>query len=128
MDAIIVHIDNISQLVTEINHASREQSAGIGQVNLAMTHIGEASHINADRISRSEQTAQTLREKGSHLTRLVSLFQLKSLTDPARGAQQQVVLHLFAHQRAAPGIQHHAAPRLRHGRRCVPQHLASGPE
>lgn len=78
MDAIIVHIDNISQLVTEINHASREQSAGIGQVNLAMTHIGEASHINADRISRSEQTAQTLREKGSHLTELVSLFQLKN--------------------------------------------------
>jgi len=77
MDAIIVHIDNISQLVTEINHASREQSAGIGQVNLAMTHIGEASHINADRVSRSEQTAHTLREKGSHLTQLVSLFQLK---------------------------------------------------
>lgn len=47
-------------------------------MNLAMTHIGEASHINADRISRSEQTAQTLREKGSHLTRLVSLFQLKA--------------------------------------------------
>ncbi len=78
MDDIIVHIDNISQLVTEINHASREQSAGIGQVNLAMAHIGEASHINADRVSRSEQTAQTLREKGSHLTQLVSLFQLKS--------------------------------------------------
>jgi methyl-accepting chemotaxis protein len=78
MDDIIIHIDNISQLVTEINHASREQSAGIGQVNLAMTHIGEASHINADRVSRSEQTAQTLREKGSHLTQLVSLFQLKA--------------------------------------------------
>lgn len=77
MDSIIVHIDNISQLVTEINHASREQSAGIGQVNLAMTHIGEASHINADRVSRSEQTAHTLREKGLHLTQLVSLFQLK---------------------------------------------------
>ncbi len=78
MDAIIAHIDNINQLVTEINHASREQSAGIRQVNLAMTHIGEASHINADRVSRSEQTAQSLREKGSHLTQLVSLFQLKN--------------------------------------------------
>ena len=78
MDSIIVHIDNINKLVTEINHASREQSAGIGQVNLAMTHIGEASHINADHVLRSEQTAHTLREKGSHLTQLVSLFQLKS--------------------------------------------------
>jgi len=76
MDSIIEHIDNINQLVTEINHASREQSAGIGQVNLAMTHIGEASHINADRVSRSEQTAQVLRGKGSHLTDLVSLFRL----------------------------------------------------
>lgn len=27
MDSIIVHIDNINKLVTEINHASREQSA-----------------------------------------------------------------------------------------------------
>ena len=77
MDSIIVHIDNINQLVTEINHASHEQSAGIRQVNLAMTHIGEATHINADRVSRSEQTAHTLREKGSHLTDLVSLFRLK---------------------------------------------------
>ncbi|MFW0977025.1 methyl-accepting chemotaxis protein [Leclercia pneumoniae] len=76
MESIITHIDNINQLVTEINHASHEQSAGIGQVNLAMTHIGEASHINADRVSRSEQTAQTLREKGSHLSELVSLFRL----------------------------------------------------
>ncbi|WP_337018327.1 methyl-accepting chemotaxis protein [Leclercia sp. AS011] len=76
MESIIAHIDNINQLVTEINHASREQSAGIGQVNLAMTHIGEASHINADRVSRSEQTALVLREKGSHLTELVSLFRL----------------------------------------------------
>jgi len=76
MESIIEHIDNINQLVTEINHASREQSAGIGQVNLAMTHIGEASHINADRVSRSEQTAQVLRGKGSHLTDLVSLFRL----------------------------------------------------
>lgn len=78
MDDIIVHIDNINQLVTEINHASHEQSAGIRQVNQAMTHIGEASHINADRVSRSEQTAQALREKGQHLTGLVSLFRLKT--------------------------------------------------
>jgi methyl-accepting chemotaxis protein len=76
MSAIIDHMGNINQLVTEINHASREQSAGIGQVNLAMTHIGEATHITADRASRSEDIARTLREKGSHLSQLVSLFRL----------------------------------------------------
>lgn len=77
MEVIIGRIDRINQLVTEISHASHEQSAGIGQVNIAMAQIGEATHINAGRVSRSEQTAQSLREKGHHLNELVSLFHLK---------------------------------------------------
>ncbi|MCL7708694.1 methyl-accepting chemotaxis protein, partial [Enterobacter kobei] len=56
MEAIISRIGQINQLVTEINHASHEQSAGIGQVNIAMHQIGEATHINAERVTRSEQT------------------------------------------------------------------------
>jgi len=76
MGSIIDHMRDINQLVTEINHASHEQSAGIGQVNIAMTHIGEATHVNAGRVSRSEATARTLREKGNHLNELVSLFRL----------------------------------------------------
>ncbi|TDT52508.1 methyl-accepting chemotaxis protein [Enterobacter sp. AG5470] len=77
MQSIISHMGNINQLVHEINQASHEQSAGINQVNLAMTHIGDATHINAGRVSQSEETARTLREKGAHLTELVSLFRLK---------------------------------------------------
>jgi len=77
MQSIIRHMSEINNLVHEINHASREQSAGINQVNLAMTHIGDATHINAGRVSQSEETARTLREKGAHLTELVSLFRLK---------------------------------------------------
>jgi len=77
MQSIIHHMNHINQLVGEINHASREQSAGINQVNLAMTHIGDATHINAGRVSHSEETAQALREKGANLTRLVSQFRLK---------------------------------------------------
>lgn len=78
MESITTHIDQINLLVTEINSASHEQSAGIGQVNIAMVQIGEATHINADRVSRSEQTAQDLRNKGHHLNELVSIFRLNS--------------------------------------------------
>ncbi|WP_039055519.1 methyl-accepting chemotaxis protein [Enterobacter sp. Bisph1] len=77
MQSIISHMGEINQLVHEINHASHEQSAGINQVNLAMTHIGDATHVNAGRVSQSEETARTLREKGAHLSELVSLFRLK---------------------------------------------------
>ncbi|SLK11088.1 Methyl-accepting chemotaxis protein [Enterobacter sp. NFR05] len=78
MGSITAHMNHINQLVNEINNASHEQSAGINQVNIAMTHIGEATHINAGRVSRSEQTAGTLREKGAHLTEVVRLFSLKT--------------------------------------------------
>ena len=78
MESITAHMNHINQLVNEINNASHEQWAGINQVNIAMTHIGEATHINAGRVSRSEQTAGTLREKGAHLTEVVRLFSLKT--------------------------------------------------
>lgn len=75
MELITSHIDNINALVSEINGASHEQSAGIGQVNIAMVQISEATAINANRVSRSEQTSQDLRNKGHHLNELVKLFQ-----------------------------------------------------
>ncbi|GJL36864.1 Methyl-accepting chemotaxis protein III [Phytobacter ursingii] len=78
MESITAHMNHINQLVNEINNASHEQSAGINQVNIAMAHIGEATHINAERVTRSEQTAETLREKGAHLTEVVRLFSLKT--------------------------------------------------
>ncbi len=78
MEQIIEHIDQVTSLVTHSSQASHEQSAGIQQVNLAMNHIGEATNSNAERVSRSEQTAQTLREKGHHLNALVSVFRLRS--------------------------------------------------
>lgn len=78
MGSITAHMNHINQLVNEINNASHEQSAGINQVNIAMAHIGEATHINAERVTRSEQTAGTLREKGAHLTEVVRLFSLKT--------------------------------------------------
>lgn len=78
MESITAHMGHINHLVKEINNASREQSAGINQVNIAMTLIGEATHINAGRVSRSVQTAGTLREKGAHLTEVVRLFSLKT--------------------------------------------------
>lgn len=78
MESIITHIDQINLLVTDINSASHEQSAGIGQVNIAMVQIGEATHINAERVSRTGQTAHDLRSKGHHLNELVSIFRLNT--------------------------------------------------
>jgi methyl-accepting chemotaxis protein len=112
MESITAHMNHINQLVNEINNASHEQSAGINQVNIAMTHIGEATHINAGRVSRSEQTAGTLREKGASDGGGPPVQPENGLTDTARGTQQQVTLYLLSHNRRAAYIQHHPAPGL----------------
>ncbi|MGP6489105.1 methyl-accepting chemotaxis protein [Duffyella gerundensis] len=77
MENIVVRVEQIKALMGEINVASQEQAAGIGQVNLAMSHIGQATHHNSELVTRSEETAQALSQKGHHLTQLVSIFSLK---------------------------------------------------
>ncbi|KJV48364.1 chemotaxis protein [Pantoea sp. BL1] len=77
MQHIVSHIDQVKTLMGEINIAAQEQAAGIGQVNLAMNHIGQATHQSSDMVTQSETTAQTLSQQGHHLTQLVSVFHLK---------------------------------------------------
>jgi methyl-accepting chemotaxis protein len=77
MQHIVSHIEQVKTLMGEINIAAQEQAAGIGQVNLAMNHIGQATHQSSDMITQSETTAQTLSQQGHHLTQLVSVFHLK---------------------------------------------------
>ncbi|WP_110028085.1 methyl-accepting chemotaxis protein [Mangrovibacter plantisponsor] len=83
MEDITGHIEHINQLIATISSASQEQSAGIGQVNIAMTQIGESTHINARRIARTEEVAHSLRSQGHHLTELVKLFHIKDSHHPA---------------------------------------------
>jgi len=77
MEDIVGRIGQVKVLMSEINVASKEQSAGIGQVNIAMNQIGQATHQNTELVSTSEATAQELSRKGHHLTDLVSVFTLK---------------------------------------------------
>ncbi len=78
MSHIVTHFEQVKTLMNEINIAAQEQAAGIGQVNLAMNHIGQATHQSSDMVMQSESTARHLSEKGHHLTALVSLFRLNN--------------------------------------------------
>nr|MBA2816470.1 Biofilm stress and motility protein [Candidatus Pantoea persica] len=62
----------------EINVAAQQQAAGIGQVNLAMNQISQATHENSELMEQADASAQNLSHKGHHLTQLVSVFHLKS--------------------------------------------------
>ncbi|CAD9219701.1 Methyl-accepting chemotaxis protein [Burkholderia cenocepacia] len=76
MHDIVARVDQVRTLIGEISAASREQSTGIEQVNLAVTQIGEATQQNAMLISDAERAAVALREQAAQLSDAVSVFRL----------------------------------------------------
>ncbi len=63
-------------IIAEISAASREQSSGIEQVNLAVTQIGAATQQNATLIADAERAAAALRDEAAQLAHAVSVFRL----------------------------------------------------
>ncbi|QCR37769.1 methyl-accepting chemotaxis protein [Nissabacter sp. SGAir0207] len=76
MNDILSRIQQVRTIVSDIDIASHEQSAGIGQVNIAIVQIGQATQENAALVGNSEETASALNQKGQHLKKLVSMFRL----------------------------------------------------
>ncbi|HDR9502450.1 TPA: Cache 3/Cache 2 fusion domain-containing protein [Burkholderia cepacia] len=77
MRDIVARVDQVSTLIGEISAASREQSTGIEQVNLAVTQIGDATQRNASLISDAERAAVALRDQAAQLADVVSVFRLE---------------------------------------------------
>jgi methyl-accepting chemotaxis protein-2 (aspartate sensor receptor) len=74
---IVARVDQVRTIIAEISAASREQSTGIEQVNLAVTQIGEATQQNAELIAGAERAASTLRDQAAELAEAVSVFKLE---------------------------------------------------
>ncbi|MCA8423477.1 MULTISPECIES: methyl-accepting chemotaxis protein [Burkholderia] len=77
MREIVARVDQVRTLIGEISAASREQSTGIEQVNLAVTQIGDATQQNAMLISDAERAAVALRDQAAQLSDAVSVFRLE---------------------------------------------------
>jgi methyl-accepting chemotaxis protein len=77
MQGIVTQVGQVRAIMSEINVASREQSGGIEQVNLAVTQIGEATQQNATIVVDAEAAAAELREQAARLAQLVSVFKLE---------------------------------------------------
>ena len=78
MQGIVTQVGQVRAIMSEINVASREQSGGIEQVNLAVTQIGEATQQNATIVGDAELAAAELREQAARLAQVVSVFKLHS--------------------------------------------------
>jgi methyl-accepting chemotaxis protein len=76
MNGILERVARVNAIIGEISAASREQSSGIEQVNLAVARIGEATQQNAELVGEAERSSADLYEQAENLSRAVSVFRL----------------------------------------------------
>ncbi|TXH91032.1 MAG: methyl-accepting chemotaxis protein [Rhodoferax sp.] len=74
MDEIVVHVRRVADLMGEITTASRDQSAGIDQVNQAIGQMDSVTQQNAALVEEAAAAAQSLEHQASTLVQAVHVF------------------------------------------------------
>ncbi|CAM2141231.1 methyl-accepting chemotaxis protein [Pararobbsia alpina] len=85
MESVVQAVRRVTDIMGEISAASEEQSTGIGQVNLAITHMDEAVQQNAAMVEQAAAAAKSLEEQANELRDAVNTFRV---SNPGSGAAQ----------------------------------------
>jgi len=104
LDEMVPSINKTSDLVQEITAASEEQSAGVGQINTAMSQLNQITQQNASSSEELAATAEEMSSQAEQLQQAMSFFQLeggaaKAIATVRKSAAQKSVQ--VAHARGA---------------------------
>ena len=78
MEDVVASIRQVARIMGDIASASREQSAGIEQVSLAVSQMDEVTQQNAALVEQAAAAAESLEEQAHNLARTVAVFRLGS--------------------------------------------------
>ncbi|KWR90419.1 methyl-accepting chemotaxis protein [Cupriavidus sp. IDO] len=74
MERTVSAIRQVTAMMDEISHASREQSTGIAQVNQAIAQMDQVTQQNAALVEQSAAAAQSLQEQALHMQQAMAVF------------------------------------------------------
>ena len=78
MQEVVKAIEQVTQIVAEISHASGEQSIGFAQVGEAVNQMDKTTQQNAALVEESAAAAESLRRQAQSLLEMVEIFKLSS--------------------------------------------------
>jgi hypothetical protein len=76
MTELVASVNQVSRIIGEIAAATKEQSAGIAQVNVAVADLDKATQQNASLVEESTAASESLKELAREMVDAVSVFQL----------------------------------------------------
>ncbi|HRY15817.1 MAG TPA: methyl-accepting chemotaxis protein [Candidatus Competibacteraceae bacterium] len=83
MEEVVVAVKRVSAIMSEINQATREQAAGIGQINEAAMQIDRTTQENAAFAERITAAARQLTLQANALAGAVNVFRIDAKQDKA---------------------------------------------
>ena len=78
MQEIVDSVTRATSIMGEISTSSREQSAGIEQVNQAIMQMDDITQQNAALVEQAASAAEAMKDQANHLFELVGAFKLMS--------------------------------------------------
>jgi len=84
LEQIVASVKKVSDIVAEIAAASREQSAGIGQVNSAVLQMDELTQQNAALVEQATSASQAMAHEAHALHEMMGGYRLGDLVTPAQ--------------------------------------------
>jgi methyl-accepting chemotaxis protein len=84
MVEVVTSVEKVSALIAEIAQASQEQSAGIGQVNTAVTQMQRVVERNAAMVERASHATEGMNAQAAQLLKMASRFRLPGAAAEAR--------------------------------------------
>ncbi|HET9285258.1 MAG TPA: methyl-accepting chemotaxis protein [Candidatus Angelobacter sp.] len=89
LDELVPSIKRTAELVQEVAAASREQSAGVGQINKAMAQVDRVTQRNASAAEELSSTAEELAAQSQALLEIMNYFKVSDGDSVAPFAAQR---------------------------------------
>ena len=83
MNEVVDSVRRVTAIMSEITVASREQSAGIEQVNHAIIEMDDATQQNAALVEQAAAAAQSMQDQAATLAKMVDTFKVDGAGMPA---------------------------------------------
>ncbi|TDY35384.1 methyl-accepting chemotaxis protein [Janthinobacterium sp. 75] len=79
MHEVVASVRRVTGIMSEMMSASQEQSAGIEQINMAVTQMDNVTQQNAALVEEAAAAAQAMQEQVNSLNEVVSVFRLGNI-------------------------------------------------
>jgi methyl-accepting chemotaxis protein len=78
MGEIVAQVKTVSELISQISHATTEQTAGLGHVSQAVAQLDQVTQNNSSLVEQSAAAARGLTDQADRLVDAVRMFKLES--------------------------------------------------